>query len=60
MSLGLELAEAGIEIGEAAGRREACERRMLEVRNLRAGIQKHAVVAAFDAHGNDGDPHEVV
>ncbi len=59
MSVGLELTNAGIEIGNAPRRREICKSVLLKIGNLSASVKEHPVVAPANAGCDDGNAHKL-
>ena len=59
MRVRLELANAGVEVGDAASGGKVRERAALEIGNLRAGIEEHPIVGAGNLGGENRDAHEL-
>lgn len=60
MRIGFELPYARIEVRDATGSRKLREQVVLEVGNLRAGVEEHSVVVAADSSGDNGDSHDLL
>ena len=57
--VGLELANAGIEVRDAASGRKVRESIVLKIGNLRAGVEEHPIVGAGNLGSENRDAHEL-